>query len=374
MQAERLQKVMSQDSSKWIKQNISNRLNEVPEIMYKSADAEASHYSATNEEFGLPRKYQPLPTQADVPDTAILHKIVVRENLITEIKKLLEHQLDLDTIRNEVLELIRAVRYETMEIVLGIKEWRKGQLYIPKEFLFKGKNYLVKINSDLDFLDNVDDLGLGFPITGNPLVFPYYNGRSAPEPLRIGSLSALSSYDPKSGAFTSSGSHGSHRDVYVEQMDIDGIDIRTLMECDRFIRDEIALRSNKKLLDSLYQQHSQVSMLQQGQKSSMLGTGERRIMDPSATGSGGGGKEEEQHHVSFSEGQHCSHASVSDHRGSVSFDDQPVGFEPSESLLGGEKSRPERELKHPSISVPVSSKLQIQQSKFGTSVRPSQIK
>jgi hypothetical protein len=370
VQEERLQRVMSQDSSKWIKQNISNRLSEVPEIMYNSADAEASHYMATSDEFGLPRRYQPLPAQADVPDTAILHKIVVRENLIMEIKKLLEHQMDFDTIRNEVLELIRAVRYETVEIVLGIKEWRKGQMFIPKEFLFKGKNYLVKINSDLDFLDSVDDLGLGFPVTSNPLVFPYYNGQSVPEPLRIGTVNALPSYDPKSGFFTNSASNINRRDVYIEQMNIDGIEIRTLVECDQFIRDEIALRSNKKLLEALYQQQSQMSMQQPGQHSSMLGLGERRMMDSAAMASVAGGREQSQHQVSFVEGQPSHASSVADHRGSVSFDDQPVGFEPSESLMGGGK----RESKHPSINAPASSKLQIQQSKFGTSVRPSQIK
>lgn len=392
LEQERLQRVMSQDSSKWVKQNISNRFSEVPEIMYNSADVEASHYQqSTQAGFAIPPQHIPsMHAQADVPDTAILHKIVVRENLIMEIKKLLEHQQDFDTIRNEVLELVRAVRYETVEIVLGIKEWRKGQMFVPKEFLFKGKNYLIKINSDLDFLDGVDDLGLGFPIAGNPLVFPYYNGQAAPQPLRIGTNSALPSYDPKSGVFMSNNSQINRRDVYVEQMNIDGIDIRTLVECDQFIRDEIALRSNKKLLDSLHQQQSQMSVRQgqqqqhhhnqqYQQQSQVLGVGERGMLDSIMMSPGGGAGKgghqhaPSQHHVSFMEGQY-NQSSVVDPRGSVSFDDQPIGFEPSESFVGG-KSRVDNSFKQPSMSVPTSNKLLIQQSKSGApSVRPSQAK
>jgi hypothetical protein len=112
--------------------------------------------------------------EESLTEVEILQKIIVRENLLSELQKLLQFQVDLDGILSEVDELIRAIRYQTLEVIEEIALW-KSESKAPRQFYYRGQNYLLKLLSDTSFLDEYDDLGdhYGFYFTGNPL---FYDG------------------------------------------------------------------------------------------------------------------------------------------------------------------------------------------------------
>lgn len=207
-----------EDTAQWIRSNISNKFEAVPEKLTPAI----IHGS----------EFPPLPS--DIPDASILHKIIVRENLIGEIKKLLEHNNDIDGARNEINELVKAIRYESVDIVDDIKEWRANQKF-SRQFLYRGENYLAKMYSDLDFLDNVDELDFGFPMTGNPLAFAFFGGRQLPDNLRFSMDSAVES---------TSGFVSKHVRM-ADEILIDGIEVSRLHQCDKFIRDEALIPWSK---------------------------------------------------------------------------------------------------------------------------------
>lgn len=112
--------------------------------------------------------------QESLTEVEILQKIIVRENLLTELQKLLQFQVDLDGVFSEVIELIRALRFQTLEIIEEIARW-KADCQAPRQFFYRGQNYLLKLLSDTSFLDEYDELGehFGFYFTKNPL---FYDG------------------------------------------------------------------------------------------------------------------------------------------------------------------------------------------------------
>ena len=99
-------------------------------------------------------------------------KIIVRENLLGELNRLLVNQYDVHSAIPEVEGLIKALRFQTVEIIEDIEKWHKVQVeYRP--FLFRGQNYLVKISNDLSFMDSYPVLNIYFGIkfSSNPLAF-----------------------------------------------------------------------------------------------------------------------------------------------------------------------------------------------------------
>ena len=167
------------------------------------------------------------PNPSNIPDASILHKIIVRENLITEVKKLIQHQNDLEAARSEVSELVKAIRYESIDIVDDISEWKKNQGY-PREFLYRGVNYLVKMYSDLDFLNDYDEFNFGFSVTGNPFIFPYNGGRQLPDHLRYSTTSVTGD-----SGFVSRKTH------MEDEVLVDGIEVSRLQMCDGIVRSEV---------------------------------------------------------------------------------------------------------------------------------------
>ena len=105
-------------------------------------------------------------------EVEILQKIVVREGLLDELRKLLKSQNDVSTCIGEVIELVKALRYQTIDIVEDINSWQMVQKAL-RPFLYRGLNYLVKVKSDLDFMDMYDEIveTFCFEFKSNPFAF-----------------------------------------------------------------------------------------------------------------------------------------------------------------------------------------------------------
>jgi len=111
-------------------------------------------------------------SKESLAEVEILQKIVVRENLLAELHKLLRIQNDVSACINEVIELVKAIRFQTLDVIEEINLWQQVQPS-ARPFQFKGFNYLVKIKCDLDFLDLYDDIvqRFCFEFKSNPLAY-----------------------------------------------------------------------------------------------------------------------------------------------------------------------------------------------------------
>jgi hypothetical protein len=147
-------------ASDWIEKTIMKKFEELPTPKLPTLREKALASAAVREE--------------SLTEVEILQKIIVRENLVFELQKLLQFQVDLDGVISEVDELIRAIRYQTLEVIEEIAAW-KSDSKAPRQFFYRGQNYLLKLFHDTSFLDEYDDLGehYGFYFTGNPL---FYDG------------------------------------------------------------------------------------------------------------------------------------------------------------------------------------------------------
>jgi hypothetical protein len=148
-------------ASDWIENTIRKKFEELPIVTAPTLREKAIASAAAVREESL-------------TEVEILQKIIVRENLLSELQKLLQFQVDLDGILSEVDEMIRAIRYQTLEVIEEIGLW-KSDSKAPRQFYYRGQNYLLKLLTDTSFLDEYDDLGdhYGFYFTGNPL---FYDG------------------------------------------------------------------------------------------------------------------------------------------------------------------------------------------------------
>jgi hypothetical protein len=106
----------------------------------------------------------------------ILQKIVIRERLLSELNRLIRSASEILSVIKEVVELVKVLRQETLDIIEHIVAWQQqlqGQHEMIRPFLYKGMNYLIKIASDLNFLDQYDDIMeyFCFEFTHNPLAY-----------------------------------------------------------------------------------------------------------------------------------------------------------------------------------------------------------
>ena len=108
-------------------------------------------------------------------EVEILQKVIVRENILGELHKLLDNQNDVSNCINEVVELVKAIRFQTVDLVEDIDSWQCVQPTI-KPFLYRGVNYLLKISNDMDFLDKYEEIveKFCFEFKRNP--FAYRDG------------------------------------------------------------------------------------------------------------------------------------------------------------------------------------------------------
>ena len=116
---------------------------------------------------GAADRLQMTPLEVD-----ILRKIVVRENLLIDVKRLITESTDLGNCILEIVELVKAIRFQTLDIVEDISSWIHAQPN-KRPFLYRGANYLVKMCSDLDFMDSYDEIieRFCFEFKMNPLAY-----------------------------------------------------------------------------------------------------------------------------------------------------------------------------------------------------------
>lgn len=148
-------------SSNWVNKTLQARYESVPVI------------SSTN----LVQSSANIADNA-VHDIEILQKIVIRENLLAELRSLVMNQSDLSLSLGEIIELVNAIRFQTVDIVESVALWQAAMAkdtsaLNTKPFLYRGFNYLLKIRDDLTFLDQYDDVveKFCFEFESNPLAY-----------------------------------------------------------------------------------------------------------------------------------------------------------------------------------------------------------
>jgi hypothetical protein len=144
----------------WIKKTLQSKFDEVP-TKYNNQSLRAKATGASSAAAMGPES---------LAEVEILQKVIVRENLLHELQKLLHNQNDVSGCLSEVVELVKAIRFQTDDIVEDIDSWQYTQP-APRPFLYRGVNYLIKIFSDLNFLDQYADIveRFCFEFTSNPL-------------------------------------------------------------------------------------------------------------------------------------------------------------------------------------------------------------
>jgi hypothetical protein len=202
-------------ASDWIKSTLKSKFVDVPLTANLNFTTKAA------------AKAQHTPNSA--MEIEIIQKIVVRENMLLDLHKLVENNSDVTACMSEVTELIKAVRWQTVEIIEDIRHWRSS-LMSPMPFLFRGVNYLLKVATDFDFLDSYDEIieRYCFEFRYNPLA--YRQGGDSQSYI-VGPMTTLSTIitrkpPPPLTAFFNS------------KMSIDGIELFRLKNCEKDIQDE----------------------------------------------------------------------------------------------------------------------------------------
>jgi hypothetical protein len=174
-------------------------------------------------------------TKESFEEIEILQKIVVRENLLMELQQLLKSQNDITVCLTEVVELVKAVRFQTLDVVEDIHTWQKSRP-TPCAFQYKGFNYLVKIKGDLDFLDYYEEIveRFCFEFKSNPLA---YRGG--------GNVISGYGYDTHKKSY----SQGLLRSYYSEADDdfLDGLEVSRLLNAEKIIQAEFDRIAREKL-------------------------------------------------------------------------------------------------------------------------------
>ena len=105
---------------------------------------------------------------------SILRHISVREHMKNDLQKLVENQTNngLSAVILEVEEMVKAIRFETIDVVEEISAWIDAQP-VKRPFLYQGVNYLVKVCTDLGFLDQHKEIveRFCFEFKMNPLAY-----------------------------------------------------------------------------------------------------------------------------------------------------------------------------------------------------------
>ena len=168
-------------------------------------------------------------------EAEILHKAVVRERLLAELRKLLTSGSEIVSVMSEIVELIKAIRFETVDIIEDIAKWQQSQV-VSRPFLFQGVNYLFKIASDLNYLDDYDEIveKFCFEFKNNPLA--YRGGGNLVSESVLRSVSSTSK-EYKSEVFL----QGILRSYYegVHTAAVDGIEVVRLHNAEKIVQLEI---------------------------------------------------------------------------------------------------------------------------------------
>lgn len=201
--------------NKWINSTLEPKFEEVSLDIYFRSNAQRSNDKAFLDS-----------NRSNCVEVNILQKIFVRENLLMEIRHLLQTQNDITHCLNEIIELVKAVRFQTVDIVEDIHSWQLIEPII-RAFLFKGTNYLLKIFNDLDFLDYYDEIveSFGFEFKENPMAYREGERKNSGFALKRIFLNTIGATD---------GISTTHSDEYV-----DGIEAVRLHKAVNIIRNEL---------------------------------------------------------------------------------------------------------------------------------------
>ena len=105
----------------------------------------------------------------------VLKAILLREGYLERLRRM-GAAAGSAGLRGECVDLLDLLRVASVETVDAISRWRGESAYSarPAPFVWNGVNYLLKMPSDLDFLDEVVPLTawLGFSMLRNPFVMP----------------------------------------------------------------------------------------------------------------------------------------------------------------------------------------------------------
>ena len=171
----------------------------------------------------------------NIVEIEILQRIVIRENLLIELKTLIKNQTDLAIVMNEIIELIRAIRYQTVDIIEDIAMWLKSLQPNVRSFMYRGINYLIKIINDLDYLDQYDEIieKFCFEFSYNPLAF-----RGGGELLTLKMFALERSNNNVSNINISSNSN-IYSSYITDGGSVDGLETVRLRNCEKVISLEI---------------------------------------------------------------------------------------------------------------------------------------
>ena len=153
----------------------------------------------------------------------IIQKIIVRENLLGELNRLLDNHNGVYGVLGEIHELVKAIRFQTVDIVEDIESWQSMQMN-RRPFLFRGDNYLSKISQDMAHLDKYPDIAdsFDFKFTGNPFTY-------APDFGTFSRKDASSSAARMMDIFEKSG-------VYDANASVEGVDMLRIKNCEKTIQ------------------------------------------------------------------------------------------------------------------------------------------
>lgn len=153
----------SAKTEQWVKTALDRQYSNAPLRNIHDFRAKAAEYT---------KSVPIIHTQGQVSEISILQQIIVRENLLNDLFKICRSNNDLYPIISEITELIKAIRYETLDVIENIADWQAHQP-VPRPFIFKGVNYLIKMRTDMDFLDQYDEIveKFCFEFRSNPLAY-----------------------------------------------------------------------------------------------------------------------------------------------------------------------------------------------------------
>lgn len=163
--------ITDRNANHWMNAAMESNFKDDPLIISPSLQTKAKRVLGKYNSYENSNTYEN-NSKESLAEIEIIQKIIVRENLLMELKKLLRSQNDIVSALGEVIELVKAIRYQTLDVIEDINSWQKIKKPI-KAFLYKGINYLIKMRNDLDFLDNYDEVveRVCFEFKSNPLAY-----------------------------------------------------------------------------------------------------------------------------------------------------------------------------------------------------------
>jgi disulfide oxidoreductase YuzD len=217
-------------ASDWIKSTLKSKFVDVPLTVNLNFTNKANNKAQQNPNSAM--------------EIEIIQKVVVRENMLLDLHKLVENNSDATACMAEVMELVKAVRWQTVDVVEDVRHWR-SKLLSPMPFLYRGVNYLLKIATDLDFLDSYDEIveRYCFEFRYNP--FAYKGGSE----IIAGPMTTLSAIVPRK-------TQPPLTNYFHSKVSIDGIELFRLKSCEKDIQDEFDRVDNNAVM-----QHTNTSQL-----------------------------------------------------------------------------------------------------------------